>query len=481
MKLKKSIAIIISVVMIFASLSSLATAASVSDITGHWSEEFVQPLVEKGIIKGYEDGTFKPDNSISRAEFCTIISKALVEIGIIDSLVEPKGVFKDVAKDAWYAEFVETAAEYKFVGGVGNEMFDPEANITRQEMAKIISLVYCEINPASEGDKFTQLKEACNLDDYNLTDLNTADAWAKDYIKVALKAEVMKGDGSKFTPLGQVTRAETATVTSRIMVVPTPTGTGEAIVPTATVEVTLKPTPAPIRSHGDKLTFSSMILVNYPTYIHNDIPMSVLTDGIANDTKGAYTCEYSKPEYLFDLGSVKEIQSFAISGYNSKTQAVFFKLLISKDQESWATIGTEVDLKISQPIIGNPADYKKNAFDLETGAIGPAPTKFDTATTNETFTIGNYALRSVKETADGSDIDVECFSIPQMDTTIENIDWASYGYVDAYCNYMFHYFMDDVQSAQYIKIIGYGNSSGYYMWSSFTEVQVFGPDKPIAE
>ena len=223
MKFKKSIALIISVVMVFTSLTSLVTAATVSDISGHWAQGYIQPLIDKGIINGYEDGTFRPNNQISRAEFCTIITSALVYDGIVSNYVTTKGTFTDVADNAWYSQYVETAYSNNLVSGKGNGLFDPEANITRQEMAKIVSLVYCQKKSAD----FNALKDSTILGDYNLSDLTTADTWAMDYIKVALKVELMKGnDNGTFAPQGQVTRAETATVTYRILgLVPTTTAT----------------------------------------------------------------------------------------------------------------------------------------------------------------------------------------------------------------------------------------------------------------
>src|SRR4051794_29014309 len=123
MKLKKSLAIIIAVVMVITSLISFTnltslqeqvSAANVSDIDGHWGKNYIQTLVSENIISGYEDGTFRPDNSITRAEFCTIITKALVKEGMI-SFVTPGGIFTDVAAGDWYASYVETAAANNFV------------------------------------------------------------------------------------------------------------------------------------------------------------------------------------------------------------------------------------------------------------------------------------------------------------------------------------------------------------------------------
>src|SRR5659263_122016 len=175
MKFKNSIVlIVVVVVMILISFTSLVTAATVSDISGHWAKDNIQSLVDRGIIKGYPDGTFKPENPITRAEFCTIITSALVDDGVITEYVTTTGTFTDVPADLWSVKYIETAYANGFVLGKGNGLFDPEANITRQEMARIISLVYCQKNTAD----FNALKDSTILGDYNLSDLNTADTWA---------------------------------------------------------------------------------------------------------------------------------------------------------------------------------------------------------------------------------------------------------------------------------------------------------------
>lgn len=228
MKFKKSIALIISVVMVFTSLTSIVTAAAVSDIAGHWAQGYIQPLVDKGIISGYPDGTFRPNNPITRAEFCKIITSALIYDGVIADYVTTRGTFTDVPDNIWYSQYVETAYANGFVVGIGEGKFDPGAFITRQGMAKIVSLVYCQKNSAN----FNTLRDDCNIGDYNLSDLNTADTWAMDSIKVALKMKLMIGKGNGiFAPQGQVTRAETATVIYKILGLPSGIVTVKVLIP----------------------------------------------------------------------------------------------------------------------------------------------------------------------------------------------------------------------------------------------------------
>ena len=73
--MKKRIILILAIIMILSVFSQ--AFGQLNDINGHWAEGEIRDLVNKGIINGYEDSTFKPDNEITRAEFVSIINKAL--------------------------------------------------------------------------------------------------------------------------------------------------------------------------------------------------------------------------------------------------------------------------------------------------------------------------------------------------------------------------------------------------------------------
>ena len=108
-------------------------SAAFSDIAGHTNQTAIEALVAKEIINGMGDGTFAPNKTMTRAEFCTITVKALG--------LEPKATsaFTDVASTAWYAGYVGTASEKGIVLGVGNNKFNPEGTITRQEAATMVA------------------------------------------------------------------------------------------------------------------------------------------------------------------------------------------------------------------------------------------------------------------------------------------------------------------------------------------------------
>ena len=108
-------------------------SAAFSDIAGHANRKAIEALVAKQIINGMGDGTFAPNKTMTRAQFCTITVKALG--------LEPKATnaFTDVASTAWYAGYVGTASTKGIVLGVGNNKFSPEGTITRQEAATMVT------------------------------------------------------------------------------------------------------------------------------------------------------------------------------------------------------------------------------------------------------------------------------------------------------------------------------------------------------
>lgn len=104
-----------------------------TDIEGHSNAEAIRALAMRDIINGRTKDYFKPDDNISRAEFAAIVVKGL---GLIP---EQRGIFEDVAVDAWYAPYVDTAYSYGIVKGTSETLFMPANNVTRQEAATMIA------------------------------------------------------------------------------------------------------------------------------------------------------------------------------------------------------------------------------------------------------------------------------------------------------------------------------------------------------
>ena len=103
-----------------------------SDIFGHKNQQAIEKLAGEGIINGIGNGTFAPNRTMTRAEFCTIVVKAL-GIKPLESRV-----FSDVPSGLWYSGYVGAANANGIVNGVGNRKFNPNGTITRQEAATMV-------------------------------------------------------------------------------------------------------------------------------------------------------------------------------------------------------------------------------------------------------------------------------------------------------------------------------------------------------
>lgn len=175
-----------------------AFAAPATDISGHWAEKVITQWQEKGLISGYEDGTFKPDNSVTRAEFVIMLNKAL-------GFTQKGNVtFSDVSANAWYYDAVAIAVEAGYCAGYEDGTFKPNATITRAEAAVMIAKAKELTANTEAADKFA--------------DASRIPAWAKGSIGAVSAAGFMTGrtDGT-FDASNTITRAEAVSSLDRTM------------------------------------------------------------------------------------------------------------------------------------------------------------------------------------------------------------------------------------------------------------------------
>src|SRR5665648_260266 len=187
--LKKRVAILTVLCMVLTLAPSPAFAATASDISGHWAEGTIQSWVDNGLIKGYPDGTFKPDNNITRAEFITLVNRAF------EYTKTAPISFTDVNQNAWYASAIGVAVEAGYISGYPDGTMKPENPISREEAATIIMRIKNLVaNPAAVSV---------------YTDASSI-TWGKGEVGAVTAAKIMQGypDGS-FMPRGLITRAET--------------------------------------------------------------------------------------------------------------------------------------------------------------------------------------------------------------------------------------------------------------------------------
>lgn len=134
--LKKTLAVVLAFAMIlsFGAISTFAYSdVEASTTTG----EAVSILSNLGILSGFEDGTFRPDETVTRAQMASIIVRTL---GYDSQAVSSAGstVFSDVAADHWASGYINVAQAQGIISGYGNGMFGPEDKVTYEQAVKMI-------------------------------------------------------------------------------------------------------------------------------------------------------------------------------------------------------------------------------------------------------------------------------------------------------------------------------------------------------
>jgi S-layer homology domain len=125
--------------------------ANLNDYAGSWAEPFIKVLIEKNIIVGYPDGTFKPDQPVTRAEFAALLNKAFELQPIRESRA-----FRDVPTKYWAAEVIDKAYRSGFLAGYPNGTFGPNRNIIRIE--SLVSLANgSKLQPDGSPDRVDEL------------------------------------------------------------------------------------------------------------------------------------------------------------------------------------------------------------------------------------------------------------------------------------------------------------------------------------
>ncbi|MNU54336.1 Endo-1,4-beta-xylanase A precursor [compost metagenome] len=166
-----------------------------SDISGHWAEAYIKQAVDSGIVRGYQDGTFKPNQSVTRAEFAVMLMNTLMPQGEGAPLT-----FTDAGKiSAWAKKAVAQAVQAGIIGGYEDGSFRPDAEITRSEMAAMVAKAL--------GQSATSASSTGFADDKNIP------AWAKSAVAALKQLAIIEGKGlNEFAPAATTTRAEAVTV-----------------------------------------------------------------------------------------------------------------------------------------------------------------------------------------------------------------------------------------------------------------------------
>lgn len=165
------------------------------DIAGHWGKSYIEKMNKAGVINGYEDGTFRPDGTVTKGEFATLIVNAL-------KLDTTK------AEGHWATEFVNAA---KAANLIADEIAvataaDLDTKITREEMASMVSKA-----AAYKKVAITDIQPVV------MSDFESIAEWAQDDVNNAVILGIISGfDDGTFRPKETATRAQAATMLSML-------------------------------------------------------------------------------------------------------------------------------------------------------------------------------------------------------------------------------------------------------------------------
>ena len=166
---------------------------------GAWYRESVGYALANGLMNGTGDGIFEPNGALTRAMLVTILYRSAGEPSV-DGLKNP---FQDVADGQWYTKAVVWAAGKGIVNGTSETTFDPDASITREQIAAILHRYASK--PETKGD-LASFPDAATVSDY----AKTAMAWA-------VEKGIIGGSDGKLDPRSNATRAQVAAILMRYL------------------------------------------------------------------------------------------------------------------------------------------------------------------------------------------------------------------------------------------------------------------------
>ena len=170
-----------------------------ADIQGYKTQKEIEVLASRGIISGMDDTRFVPDATMTRAQFASIVVRAL-------GLPQKDTVsFADVRKGDWYRSAVAAAHSYGLVSGRTETTFDPNGTITRQEAASMVARAakYCGMD--------TSMEQGAIMNQLTLFgDYPSVSNWARESVAFCYKEGILNQDDWNIEPARNITRSEVA-------------------------------------------------------------------------------------------------------------------------------------------------------------------------------------------------------------------------------------------------------------------------------
>ncbi|WP_053984552.1 chitobiase/beta-hexosaminidase C-terminal domain-containing protein [Niameybacter massiliensis] len=173
------------------------------DIGDHWAKESIDFVVARDIMGGTATDTFSPEMTMTRGMFVTVLGR----LANVDE-VEKNTLFTDVQEDIYYAPYIAWANEMGIAQGIGEGLFGPDQEITREQLACMLV-------------KYMQLMDIqVEIEQNNLAAFEDTDyisSWAKESMAILVEKNILGGSSGKLNPKQVAKRAEVAKMIHNIM------------------------------------------------------------------------------------------------------------------------------------------------------------------------------------------------------------------------------------------------------------------------
>ena len=175
-----------------------------SDLTeDRWSYDAIRILYLSDVINGYEDGSFRPTNPVTRQEFVKMLVSAF---DLVDKSATCE--FEDVLDSGWAYQYIASAKKFGLVNGKTKNTFDPDDYMTREEAAVIAyNLVRVKNLPISLSRVAVEFSDSAEISD-----------WSSDAIEYLYRCKILNGQTENtFAPKKQISREESAQVIQTLL------------------------------------------------------------------------------------------------------------------------------------------------------------------------------------------------------------------------------------------------------------------------
>ncbi|ANE48512.1 hypothetical protein SY83_21995 [Paenibacillus swuensis] len=183
------------------------------DIRGHWAQQPIEHLIGRQVVSGTTRDTFSPGGKVTRAEFVSMLSRALGLRGTVTD-----GSFRDVPPKAWYSKDVYAAVIAGITQGITGSQFGSNDTLTREQMA--VMLVNAYRYKSVQTAEPQETTEAGVLSESGKSFLDSAliSAWAQSSVKESVSLGFISGgNDNRFEPKGLTTRAQAAVVLAKLV------------------------------------------------------------------------------------------------------------------------------------------------------------------------------------------------------------------------------------------------------------------------